>query len=339
MRRLALLWLLGLGMLACQAETDGGDLLLCHCDGGCPSEPAACSQQAPTVLAAGQSTRWTIFVPDDTSAGKALTVTTSLGTLSPAAEEPGDRSLELRTRGARPLEFSLAVGTTPGDGRLVVTGDGGLETMAELTVARLVPCLRLVSVPTPDDCGPDSPEDPPAEPTPADAYQYCLEARDPVVQIPANGSTVELEVVLPDDGLAQPVAQTVTLSSTLAELRRSQADASTLELELSMVPGSPARFLLRPGREPGIGQIAAALPQQPGSVLQYEITEATERLVLTAPAEPIVDDGRRYPFTVVLQGSAITGPQTVELESTRGRLSNGDGASRYQTTVLARPCE
>lgn len=337
-RPLALLALLP-WIAACQAEVFGGDLTLCYCDGACPDDPGTCEQQIPSVLAAGQRTQWRIFVPDDTTVGKTITVTTSLGTLSPAAEPPGDQILQLQTQGTRPLDLALAVGTDPGAGRLTVTADGGLEASAELTVAPLVPCIRLVSVPTPDDCGSGSSDDPPPEPTPEDAYQACLDARDPVVQIPANGSTVEIEVVLPDDDLVQPLPQTLTLASTLAELRRGQANASALELTLAITPGQPARVLLRPGRDTGVGQLTAALAEQPPSVLEYEITEATEQLVLTPPEGPIIDDGRRYPFSLQLRGSALTGPQTVEVSSTLGRVSNGDGADRYQTTVLADPCE
>ncbi|MEM7156409.1 MAG: hypothetical protein AAF799_26385 [Myxococcota bacterium] len=340
-RSLPALALLALG---CPLDVPGGELVLCYCpDGACPTEVETCrAQAAPELVAGGQTTRWAVFVPADTSPNKTLTVTSGLGTLSPDASPPATQTLALLTRGENPVEFSLLVGTTPGEGTLSVTAAGGLEDSETLRVSGLVPCIRLVSVPTPDACDGTAP---PAEPEdPADAHAACLATQGLAVTLPANGSTVQLEVTLPNEDLGEDaVAQEVTLRSTLAALRPSAANVDAQQLALAVTPGQPARFQLLPGRTTGVGQVTASLAGQPEVRLEYELTAAEERLLVTGPdpeTAPLVADGRAYPFSVQLAGSVLEGPQTLTIRSTLGRVGPAsDGGDRYETTVVARPCE
>ena len=320
--------LLAPGCESNRISTSEAELTLCVCDGECPEEVSDCLAGVPTLQAGGQLTQWRVFVPKGTSGGKDLTVTTSLGQLSPGSTP--SNQVQLKTQGDRPLDFSLLLDTTPGEGFLRVSGEG-LEADTVFDVAELRPCLRLVRTPH-DVCmgtAPETEDD-------ADPYQACLDAEGPV-EFEASGGTAEFEVVLPAAGLTDPIAQTVTLGSTLAPLRRQASGQEQFTLDVSVVPGVATSFLVDTGRTTGLGQLSAQLGMQSASVLPYEVTAATDRLEVDAPQE-IFDDGRTYEFSVTLASSAVSGPQTVDLLTTRGTLSS-DAATPGATSVEVEPCE
>ncbi len=292
-----------------------GDVSQIAC--GDPTPPTG---PVPVFLGTGQVVRTLVVdVPCDTTTGETLTLTTSLGQLSPAANDAaGQASATRYTLGDRDVTFSLFVGSTPGNGIVTVDSGDGASAAAEFRV------VDIQQEPTID--GPDTE-------LVADGYNEY------VFVVTVDTLSTELAAVADVSSLsAEPVS--VELEVTRGELSPHLAPPASSKRTIQVLPnddsGTEVTFFA--GRTPGPAEMIARVQGGTETTFSFQLQRPEEVLAIGLTG-PIVADGQSAHVVDLTLTSDTEEPQQLELESTLAPLnpSAAPGVDRFKRTVLISP--